>query len=390
MKADSEHDVIIVGGGSVGAALALALADDKRSVLLVEARDEPVREDDPRPLALSFGSRLILERLGVWSQILSATAIHAIHVSHRSAFGRAVLTAAEAGLPALGYVLPHAALQRALNKSLQQLPNVTLLMGSRAASVEATTESVYVQFERGSSSVQRTARAKLAVIADGGATSQGLTRVQVRDYGQSALVAKVLTSRPHQNLAFERFTPEGPLALLPRDAGFALVWTSAPESARLLCSLPAPTFLGHLQTAFGQRAGTFTAVEGRAAFPLALRIAEPPAVARTLLLGNAAQTLHPVAGQGLNLGLRDAWELAEHIQLRPASDPGTRDVLTKYASRRRRDRASTLMMTDGLVRVFSNNRFPLRWLRGCGLTLLDSLPPVKRAFMQQMMFGRAL
>ena len=378
-----------MGGGPVGAALALALADGKRSVLLVEARDEAVFEHDPRTLALSFGSRLILERLGVWNQIASATTIQAIHVSHRGAFGRAVLTAAEAGLPALGYVVPHAALQRALGKRLQSASNVTLLTGSRAAKVEATAESVYVHFECGSGSVQRTAHAKLAVIADGGATLQGLTRMQVREYGQSALAANVLTSKPHQNWAFERFTPEGPLALLPRDAGFALVWTSAPESTRLLCSLPTPEFLRHLQTAFGERAGTFTAVEGRAAFPLALRVAEPPMVSRTLLLGNAAQALHPVAGQGLNLGLRDAWELSEDIQARPG-DPGTRQVLTAYASRRRRDRASGVLVTDGLVRVFSNNRLPLRWLRGCGLTLLDSLPPVKRAFMQQMMFGRAL
>ena len=389
MKSDSEHDVIIVGGGPVGAALALAIADGKRSVLLVEARDESVRENDPRTLALSFGSRLILERIGVWSEIDSVTAIQAIHVSHRGGFGRAVLAAADAGLPALGYVVPHAALQRALRKGLQQVSNVTLLSGFRAARVEAIAEFVYVHFEHGSNATDGTARARLAVIADGGATSQGLTRMRVREYGQSALVANVLASKAHQNWAFERFTPEGPLALLPRDAGFALVWASAPESAQRLCSLPAAAFLEQLQTAFGERAGTFTAVEGRVAFPLALRVAEPPTVARTLLLGNAAQTLHPVAGQGLNLGLRDAWELAEDVRLR-RGDPGNRQVLAAYASRRRRDRATGAMMTDGLVRVFSNNRLPLRWLRGCGLTLLDSLPPVKRAFMQRMMFGRAL
>lgn len=381
--------MVIVGGGPVGVTLALALADGKRSVLLVEARDEPVRETDPRTLALSFGSRLILERIGAWNQISSATAIQAIHVSHRGAFGRAVLAAAEVGLPALGYVVPHAALQRALSQKLQQVSNVTLLAGFRAARVEATRESVHVQFEQSSGVLQRTADARLAVIADGGATSRGLARMQVREYRQSALVANVLTSKPHQNWAFERFTPEGPLALLPRDAGFALVWTGAPESAGLLCSLPAPAFLERLQTTFGERAGTFTAVEGRVAFPLALRVAEPPTTARTLLLGNAAQTLHPVAGQGLNLGLRDAWELAEDIQLR-AGDPGSTQALTAYAKRRGRDRASGAMITDGLVRVFSNNHLPLRWLRGCGLTLLDSLPPVKRAFMQQMMFGRAL
>ena len=387
MKADSEHDVVIMGGGPVGAALALALADSKRSVLLVEARDGPVREDDPRSFALSFGSRLILERLGVWSQIAPATPIEAIHVSHRGAFGRAVLAAAEARLPALGYVVPHAALQRGLSAGLQSALNVTRLLGFHATKVEATAEAVCARFEHGS--MQHAAHARLAVIADGGATSHGLTRSQVHEYGQSALVANVLASNPHRNWAFERFTPDGPMALLPRDAGFALVWTSAPEWARQLCSLPTGIFLRHLQSAFGERAGTFTAVEGRASFPLALRVAQPPTVARTLLLGNAAQTLHPVAGQGLNLGLRDAWELAEDIQLRPG-DPGSRQVLTAYASRRRRDRASSVLVTDALVRVFSNHRLSLRWLRGCGLTLLDSLPPAKRAFMQQMMFGRAL
>ncbi len=128
-------------------------------------------------------------------------------------------------------------------------------------------------------------------------------------------------------------------------------------------------------------------VSARAQFPLALRVAESPTAARTVLLGNAAQTLHPVAGQGLNLGLRDAWELAECIQSHPG-DPGRSEVLAAYARRRWRDRAGEILLTDALVRVFSNDHFPLRWLRGCGLTFLDSLPPIKRAFMQQMMFGR--
>lgn len=386
MRVDSQHDVVIVGGGPVGAALALALADRTRSILLAEAREESGLDNDPRTLALSYGSRLILERLGIWSEIAPVTAIETIHVSHRGAFGRSVLAAVDAGVPALGYVVPHVALQRALRTGLQRSSHVTLLTGYRASQVAATPGSVRVQLEHGSN--QRAAHARLAAITDGGATSRGLTRARVRDYGQSALVANVLTSRPHRNWAFERFTPDGPLALLPREPGFALVWTGAPDLVRQLGTLPASTFLARLQSAFGERAGTFMAVEGRIAFPLVLRVAEPPAMARTLLLGNAAQTLHPVAGQGLNLGLRDAWELAEVMQLHPG-DPGSKDVLTAYAYRRRRDRVGGVLVTDALVRVFSNNRLGLRWLRGCGLTLLDSLPPAKRAFMQQMMFGRA-
>jgi 2-octaprenyl-6-methoxyphenol hydroxylase len=381
-----EHDVLIVGGGPVGAALALALERSGLSILLAEARDERPREDDPRTLAVSFGSRLILERLGAWSGVAPATPIETIHVSHRGAFGRAVLNAAEAGRPALGYVIPYPALQRALRARLQRASSrVTLLAGARATDVQADADTVHVEFEDGATG--REVRARLAVIADGGATSQALTRIDVRDYGQSAVVANVLTSRPNGNTAFERFTPEGPLALLPRDNGYALVWTVAPKAAQQLCALPASDFLTRLQDAFGDRAGRFTSVAGRAAFPLALRIARGPSVGRTLLLGNAAQTLHPVAGQGVNLGLRDAWELAECISSHPG-DPGRKEVLAAFAIRRRRDRAGGILLTDALVRVFSNDHFPLRWLRGCGLTFLDSLPPVKRAFMQQMMFGR--
>jgi len=385
VTADARRDVVIVGGGPVGAALALALDDGECSVLLAEARGGPSREDDPRTLALSFGSRLILERLGVWGEIAPVTPIESIHVSHRGAFGRAVLAATETGVAALGYVVSYAALRSALNSRLQRALNVTLLPDSRAGQLAAGLDSVCVQFE--DNAARRAVHSRLLVIADGGATSQAVTRVTVRDYGQSAIVANVSASHPHLNRAFERFTPEGPLALLPREGGFALVWTTGPESAQLLCSLPAGTFLMRLQAAFGGRVGSFTGVEKRAAFPLALRVAEPPAVARTILLGNAAQTLHPVAGQGLNLGLRDAWELAECVRAHHG-DPGCSAVLAAYSGRRRGDRSSGVFLTDALVHVFSNDRLLLRWLRGCGLTFLDCLPPVKRAFMHQMMFGR--
>jgi 2-octaprenyl-6-methoxyphenol hydroxylase len=374
---------LIVGGGPVGAALALALADGGRCVLLADARDDPLGDDDPRSLALSVGTRLILERLGVWDETKPATPIETIHVSHRGAFGSVILDSRDAGVPALGYVVPYASVRRALRIGLERMSNVTLLPGVRAVDVQASSDSVCVRFE--GAALQRAEQGRLAALADGGmATVQGAT---VRDYGQCAVVANVLASTPHHNRAFERFTPTGPLALLPRERGYALVWTTTPDCAHDLCSLSTDAFLARLRRAFGDRVGAFTAVDDRRAFPLSLRVAHAPATERTVLLGNAAQTLHPVAGQGLNLGLRDAWELAECIQAH-AGDPGCGEVLAAFSARRRRDRASSVALTDTLVRVFSSERLPLRWLRGCGLTFLDCLPPLKRTFMRQMMFGR--
>lgn len=377
------HEILIVGGGPVGAALALALADAARSVLLADAHDDSPGDDDPRSLALSFGSRLVLERLGVWGETKPATPIETIHVSHRGAFGSAILASRDTGVPALGYVVPYASVRRALRVRLERTSNVTLLPGQRAVEVQASADSVCVRFE--GSGLQRTERGKLLAIADGG-TQMAQSRT-IRDYGQSAVVANVLASTPHHSRAFERFTSTGPLALLPRERGYALVWTTTPERARELCSLPVDAFLERLQRAFGDRVGDFTAVDDRAAFPLSLRVAPRPATERTVLLGNAAQTLHPVAGQGLNLGLRDAWELAECIQAL-SGDPGHSEALAAFSARRRRDRASSIALTDSLVRLFSNERLPLSWLRGCGLTFLDCFPPLKHAFLRQMMFGR--
>jgi len=380
-----QHDVVIVGGGPVGSALALALAPTGLSVLVLEARSEQARSDDPRTLALSYGSRLILERLDVWSDVTPVTPITSIHVSHRGAFGRTVLTAEEAGQPALGYVVSHTTLQRALSAGLERAPHIVRRYGVRAMHLEPDAETVHIEVDE--QGTRDDLRGRLAVIADGGASAQALTQADVRDYGQSAVVATVHTSKPHGNRAFERFTPAGPVALLPRESSYALIWSMAPDAAHQLCAAPPDVFLAQLQAAFGLRAGRFIDVTARASFPLSLRVARAPGTARTLLLGNAAQTLHPVAGQGLNLGLRDAWELGECAQS-CAGDPGGNALLAAYASRRARDRTGGIVLTDALVRVFSNDHMPLRWLRGCGLTFLDNLLPVKRAFAQQMMFGR--
>jgi 2-octaprenyl-6-methoxyphenol hydroxylase len=376
------HDLVIVGGGPVGAAAAAALGDAGLSILVLEARPQPA-SDDRRSLVLSHGSRLILERIGGWDTSLPATPIHVIHVSQRGGFGRATLSAQDVGLPALGHVVSYAALQGALARCVQGR-GVPTLRGARVTRIDSGAELVQVHYERAGVAGEVTSH--LAIIADGGELAQSAARHSVHDYGQCALVANVLTDRPHAHRAFERFTGDGPIALLPFEAGYALVWTTRPEQAEQLCTAAEPVFLDALQAELGARAGRFERVWDRAVYPLALRVARGASQQRVLLLGNAAQTLHPVAGQGLNLGLRDAFELARAVK----NDP---EALREHAfvecfrGRRSRDRSGSILLTDGLVRVFCSDFPGLSWLRGCGLTALDCLPPAKRAFMGRMLFG---
>ncbi len=376
------HDLIIVGGGPVGAAAAAALAGTGLSVLVLEARATPA-SDDRRSLALSHGSRLILERIGVWDACLAHTPIQTIHVSQRGGFGRATLAAAEAGLPALGYVVGYAALQAALDRRLAACA-APVLRGTRVTRIDGGSESARIHYER--AGIVGEAAAPLVVIADGGELAQSAAKYALHDYRQSALVANVACDRPHANRAFERFTAEGPIALLPFESGYALVWTTAPEHAQALGTMAEPGFLDALQGELGGRAGRFEQVQGRAIYPLALRVARTAVQPRVLLLGNAAQTLHPVAGQGLNLGLRDAFELARSLQCEPDA-ARRRTFVERFRTQRRLDRGGSILLTDGLVRAFSSAAPGLSWLRGCGLTALDCLPPAKRMFMSRMVFG---
>jgi 2-octaprenyl-6-methoxyphenol hydroxylase len=381
-----EHDLVIAGGGPVGAALAIILSRSGYDVLLLEARPELSTVSDDRTLAMSYGSRLILARLGAWDSIQPATPIHSIHVSQRGGFGRALLAAEDAGLPALGYVVGYARLQKALGEALAS-SRATLAAGASVDDLEFSADRVAIRFRRGDQ--EHSVRARLLVIADGGASlgKRAGATIKVRDYRQHAIVATVATSRPHGHRAFERFTADGPVALLPFEDRYGLVWTATPEAAGRFTEMSDKSFLEHLQTHFGDRAGRFLSVAARARFPLALRYADNPVLPRSVLLGNAAQALHPIAGQGFNLGLRDAWELADLLLHRDDGDPGSAACLAAYRSSRRPDRLGGIAVTDSLVRIFSNDFAPLRAARGAGLALLDIAPPVKRAFMQRMIFG---
>lgn len=383
---DRIHDLVIVGGGPVGAALAIALSGAAYDVLLLEARADLNTASDERTLAMSYGSRLILERLRAWERVESPTAIHSIHISQRGGFGRALLAADEAGLPALGYVVGYRRLQKALGEALA-MSRATLVAGASVEDLELSTDRVNLSFLRDHQ--QHSVGGRLLVIADGGASlgERAGATIKVRDYGQEAVVARVTTSKPHGQRAFERFTAQGPVALLPFEDRYALVWTAAPETAARIAAMNDASFLDELQGHFGDRAGRFLTVASRARFPLALRYADDFVLPRSVLLGNAAQALHPIAGQGFNLGLRDAWELADLLLHRDDLDPGSSACLAAYRSARQLDRRGGIAVTDSLVRIFSNNFAPLRAARGAGLALLDMAPPLKRTLMQRMIFG---
>ena len=264
-----DTDIVIIGGGPVGAALALALRETDLRVTVLEARADPAAasgERGSRPIALSHGSRLLLERLNAWHE-LSPTPIEHIHVSQRGAFGRVALNAADAGVPALGYVVDYSEMDAALTRAAGNT-NSDYRTGASVNALRPADESCRIEYTLNGTPATLTAR--LAVVADGG-DIEGLAPVKVVDYGQVALTARVRTTRLHGNTAYERFTRDGPLALLPFGSEMALVWTLTPDAANTLKTADSPAFLAALRDAFGGRLGEFVAVDERACYPLALR-----------------------------------------------------------------------------------------------------------------------
>lgn len=377
-------DVAIVGGGMVGASLAAGLVGTGVRVLLIEtvpfgASAQP--SFDERTTALGNASRRIFEGLSAWEAIEpEAAPIRAIHISDAGRFGSARLVVEEQGIDAFGYVVPNRRIGAALWSRLREAAELTLRVPGQVENVAIDTAGAHLQVS--SRGRHESVTARLVVAADG-AHSQIRAAAGIEaaalDYEQVAVVANVACDTPHGGIAYERFTPAGPLALLPlADGTRSVVWACRRDDAPRVLALDDAAWLTELQSRFGWRAGRFVRAGHRASYPLKLTRAASPVATRTVLIGNAAQALHPVAGQGFNLGLRDAAMLAEVIAGSPG-DAGAPARLEQFAAWRARDRSGVIRFTDGLVRLFGDERFGVGLLRNLGLLLFDVSPPAKSA-----------
>lgn len=385
-----EHPVVI-GGGPVGLVLALSLQQAGVPVSVLEAQAQGAMYGDGRALALSFGTRQVLEQLQVWPLMAdAATAIETIHVSQQKGFGRTVLKAQEHQLPALGYVVSYGVLMRALDARLAQLSSgITVQYQAPVTDLQVHAHAADISYTTADGQLH-TWSTPLAVVADGGRSLEAIPGLQrdTKHYGHDALVGLVQTELPHQQIAYERFTPRGPMALLPNGEQFSLVWTGEQAYIDQIAALDDAAFLQALHAAFGDRVGRFLHAGKRFRFPLKLSKLEQTFAAHCVVIGNAAQTMHPVAGQGFNVGIRDAVALAENVAATFSKEWGAAHRLLAYHDSRQRDTGRGLQFTDFLVNVFSNDLIGVGMLRGAGLGALSMLPIARRFLVEKMSYGR--
>ncbi len=387
----NDFDILIIGGGMVGASLACALGGTGLRIAVVEAVPLTASAQpsyDERTIALAFGSRRIFEGIGVWGEVarLGATPIEKIHISDRGRFGFTHLSCADLGQEALGYVVEARVLGLALLARLQQFPSVAWLCPATLESVDFQPDAAIARIRHDGAT--HDLRVRLVVAADG-ADSAVRNAVGIdferTEYGQSAVVTTVTINQPHQGTAYERFTGTGPLALLPMSNNrMAVVWSTQTDNVEKLLSLSDEEYLARLQERFGDRLGTLTRLGKRRAYPLMLTRVKEHARPRLVLIGNAAHTVHPVAGQGFNLGLRDVAALAEVLVAakQEGRDLGDLEVLKRYADWRMRDNKVISTFTNSLIRAFSNDFPPLAVARNLGLIAVDLIPPLKRRLLR--------
>ena len=393
------YPVVIAGGGLVGASFALALESVAGSpTLVVEAGHGGSSGSSPgfdaRSTALSFGSSLILARLGLWAELAgSAEPIREIHVSDRGHFGTVRIDCASQQVEALGYVVENHVLGKVLHQALADSSASGLLNAARVMEVRPMPDGMALVLDVAGE--HRQIKAGVVVVADGGRSticSQLGIRLRTEDYQQQAIICNIAFAAPHRNVAYERFTDSGPMAILPlarchgENRG-ALVWTVHSQQAQSLLALPEAELLHLLQQRFGHRLGRILRLGQRFCYPLSLTLATEQVRPGLVLLGNAAHTLHPVAGQGFNLALRDADTLAATIggALLAQEDPAAMSVLQAFVARQEQDQLRTIGFSHYLTRLFSSDRRPLVWARKFGLASIDLIPVAKREFARQAM-----
>jgi len=387
------YDAIIIGGGMVGASLACALGNQPLKLAMIESQhfklDTPPSYDD-RAIALSYGTSQIFRAIGIWEQIQTrVTPIKHIHVSDRGHWGFTRIDHQQENVDALGYVITARELGKVLYNQLPQYSNVDVINPAQLTAIQQQDEfaTVTVQGEQTSHQFN----CKLIIAADGGNSSvRKLLNIDAKhhDYQQTAITANVSTEFAHHNIAYERFTPQGPIALLPiSEQRLSLVWTHHTDKVQPILDMSDEQFLQQLQQAFGNRLGRFTQVGKRSSYPLQLIKAQTQVQKRIALIGNAAHTIHPIAGQGFNLGIRDVAALAQTIvdEHRANRDIGLLRCLQVYEQWRQQDQQRIIGFTDKLVKIFSSRFAPLVVARNVGLVTTDVVAPVKHFLAQHTM-----
>jgi len=382
-------EYLIVGAGPVGLVFSLLLAKQNQNSHLLESRRKNDSHSDGRALALSYGTKLILEDLGIWGPLeKKISEIKDIHTSQKNSFGRTLLSASQYNLPALGYIVSYGALSKVLEEAVNQSPKIKITYEFEVSAIKNEKDRSILYGGNKDLPIE----AALLVLADGGKNTTGLIeglKKKETSYNHTALVTKVTSEIPPNKIAYERFTSMGPIALLPNGSKeFSLVWTGKDEDIQALAKAPKKLFLEKLHEHFGDRVGKFLDSDNFITFPLKKIILEEFPKKRMVVIGNSAQTMHPVAGQGFNTGIRDAYDLSKLINESEPSQVGSECFINQYYMLRKSETKKTLFFTDSLVNIFSNDLVFLSLTRGMSLSLLDNFKPIKNFLVNKMSFGK--
>ena len=389
MTLNDQFDAVVIGGGPVGCVVALALSRCGLKTAMLEAQADRTTISDGRTLALSWNSFLILNQLDAWSDEMVSFPIRAIHISDRGNFGQSTVSASDLNLTELGFVVRFQDLLPQLRMELIK-QNVETFFHTEATSIKKSEE--YSSINITSKGLDKTISSRLVVMADGGQSLNiaGLKYKKSIEYGHKAIVGIVKSDAKPSNIAYERFTDAGPIALLPRGNEFSFVWSVNSDGVDSLLNETDENFLSRFQSAFGDRCGNFTAIREKRSYTLSTKIAEQPSGGGIVIVGNASQALHPIAAQGLNLGFRDAWDLAQLCGQLDEKKLNRSETVRDFRRKRRWDRFQTAVFSSSLNRLFSSKMLGMRRGRGLGLLALDLVPLAKKIIIKQLIFGPRL